>query len=55
MTVPAVTASESMALDDAAALMEKQQIHRPVVVAEDGRTPIGVLSVSDVIHEMAHR
>jgi CBS domain-containing protein len=55
MTAPAVTASESMALDDAASLMEKEQIHRLVVVAEDGRTPIGVLSVSDLVHEMAHR
>jgi CBS domain-containing protein len=55
MTAPPVTARESMALDDAAALMEEKQIHRLVVVDEDGRTPIGVLSVSDLIHEMARR
>lgn len=55
MTAPAVTASAAMPLDDAAALMEEKRIHRLVVVAPDGRTPIGILSVSDLIHEMARR
>jgi acetoin utilization protein AcuB len=55
MTAPAVTVTESTALDEAATLMEEQQIHRLVVVAQDGSTPIGVLSVSDLIHEMARR
>lgn len=55
MTTPAVTASATMTLDDAAALMEERRIHRLVVVAPDGRTPIGILSVSDVIHDMARR
>jgi len=55
MTAPAVTASAAMPLDDAAALMEEKQIHRLVVVAPDGCTPIGILSVSDLIHEMARR
>jgi len=55
MTAPAVTATENMPLDEAAALMEGRQIHRLVVVDADGRTPIGVLSVSDVIHEMTRR
>jgi CBS domain-containing protein len=53
MTMPAVTVTESMTLDEAAALMEKCQIHRLVVVADGGRAPIGVLSVSDLVHEMA--
>jgi len=55
MTAPAVTAREGMPLDEAASLMEKRQIHRLVVVGADGRTPIGVLSVSDLVHEMARR
>jgi len=55
MTAPAVTARESMPLDEAASLMEERQIHRLVVVGADGRTPIGVLSVSDLVHEMARR
>ncbi len=55
MTAPAITASESMPLDEAATLMEERQIHRLVVVAEDGRTPVGVLSVSDLVHEMIRR
>lgn len=55
MTSPAVTAGEAMPLDQAATLMEQRQIHRIVVVADDGRTPVGMLSVSDIIHEMARR
>ncbi len=55
MTAPAVTAREGMPLDEAATLMEERQIHRLVVVGEDGRTLIGVLSVSDLVHEMARR
>ncbi len=55
MSAPAVTASEGMPLEKAAELMEQRQIHRLVVVGEDGRTPIGVLAVSDVVHDMARR
>lgn len=55
MSAPAVTAQEDVSIEDAAALMEQKQIHRLVVVAPDGRTPIGILSVSDLIHEMASR
>jgi IMP dehydrogenase len=55
MSAPVVTASENMPLDDAASLTEERQIHRLVVVAADGRTPVGLLSVSDLVHEMAPR
>lgn len=55
MSAPAVTVSEDMPLDEAASLMEVRRIHRLVVVADDGRTPVGVLSVSDLIHELARR
>lgn len=55
MTAPAVTATEDASIEDAAALMERNQIHRLVVVDADGRTPVGILSVSDLIHQMASR
>jgi CBS domain-containing protein len=55
MSAPAVVATEQTTIDEAAALMEQKQIHRLVVVAPDGRTPVGILSVSDLIHEMASR
>jgi CBS domain-containing protein len=55
MTAPAVTAREDMPIDEAASLMEQRQIHRLVVVADDGQTPVGMLSTSDVVHEMVRR
>jgi CBS domain-containing protein len=55
MTTPAVVATEETTIDEAAALLEQKQIHRLVVVGSDGRTPVGILSVSDLIHEMASR
>ena len=33
--------------------MEEHRIHRLVVTAADGETPIGVLSVSDLVRSMA--
>jgi len=54
MTAPAVTAREDTPLDEAVTLMEERQIHRLVVVAEDG-SPIGILSTSDVVHELVRR
>lgn len=55
MSTPAVTVSEDLPLDEAASLMEVRRIHRLVVVADDGCTPVGMLSVSDLIHELARR
>jgi CBS domain-containing protein len=55
MTRPAVSVDVDAGLDDAAELMERLRIHRLVVVADDGRTPVGVLSVSDLVHSMALR
>ena len=55
MTSPAVTVTETMSLNEAASLMERRQIHRLVVVAADRRTPVGILAVSDIVHEMARR
>ena len=49
MTRPAITVTEDITLETAARLMERQQIHRLVVVGEDGRTPVGVLSLTDFV------
>ncbi len=55
MTGPAVTVTSEVSLDEAARLMERRRIHRLVVVADDDETPIGVLSVSDLVRAMADR
>jgi len=52
MTSPAVTIGPEASLDEAARLMEARHIHRLVVTGTDGRTPIGVLSVSDLVRDM---
>ena len=49
MTSPAITVSESLPLEDAAALMERERIHRLIVVGADGTTPIGVISMTDLV------
>ncbi len=53
MTAPAITISVHASLDDAAELMEQRRVHRLVVVGPDGVTPVGVLSVTDLVHVMA--
>lgn len=54
MTSPAVTVTRSTPLALAARTMERRHIHRLVVVADDDETlPIGVLSVTDLIHAIA--
>jgi CBS domain-containing protein len=55
MTSPAVSVSAGTTVDDAARLMEQQRIHRLVVVGADGERPIGVLSLTDLVHAMAER
>jgi len=55
MTRPAVTVRSSAALVEAAEMMERLRIHRLVVVDASGETPIGVLSVSDLVRSMAER
>lgn len=55
MTRPAVSVTADTTLDQAAAMMERLRIHRLVVVAGDGETAIGVLSVTDLVHSMVER
>jgi CBS domain-containing protein len=49
MSQPAVTISPDMDLTEAAKVLEWRQIHRLVVVDQDGRTPIGILSATDLL------
>lgn len=53
MTTPAITISVRSSLDDAARLMRGSRVHRLVVIDRDGTMPVGVLSVSDLVHLMA--
>ncbi len=54
MTSPAITIHRSSGLDVAARKMERNRIHRLVVVDDEGATiPIGVLSTTDLIHAIA--
>jgi CBS domain-containing protein len=54
MTRPAGTVTADSLIDDAAELMERLRIHRLVVIDVDD-TPIGVLSVTDLVRSMAER
>lgn len=54
MTSPAITVHRSTPLIEAARLMERHEIHRVVVVENgDERSPIGVLSMTDLMHALA--
>lgn len=52
MTKPAKTILASASLDEAARQMTAEHVHRLVVVDED-QTPIGVISASDLVREIA--
>lgn len=52
MTTPAKTISGSAALEEAARRMTEEHVHRLVVV-DTGRRPIGVISESDIVREIA--
>jgi CBS domain-containing protein len=54
MTSPAVTITGSASLEAAALKMEREHVHRLVVVSDDDPTiPIGVISTSDVVRSLA--
>ena len=54
MTSPAITVTRSTPLPLAARTMERRHIHRLVVVGDDDETlPIGILSVTDLVHAIA--
>ena len=52
MTAPAITLTPEANLDEAARLMEHEKIHRVIVVATDGRVPVGVLSLTDLVRSL---
>ncbi|HEY3162772.1 MAG TPA: CBS domain-containing protein [Candidatus Limnocylindrales bacterium] len=53
MSQPAVAVRSDATIAEAAELMERARIHRVVVLAADGEAPIGVLSVTDLVRDMA--
>ena len=55
MTRPAVSVTPDVSVEDAARIMDERRIHRLVVTAADGETPIGMLSVSDLVRAMSER
>ena len=55
MTEPAVSILANASVAEAADLMERLYIHRLVVVDPVEETPIGVLSLTDLVHAMAER
>jgi CBS domain-containing protein len=52
MTTPAKTISGSASLDEAARRMTAEHVHRLVVV-DSRRVPIGIISESDIVREIA--
>jgi CBS domain-containing protein len=55
MSHPALTVRPETPIDEAARLMEDHGVHRLVVVAAGTHRPVGILSVSDLLHSMAAR
>jgi CBS domain-containing protein len=53
MTAPAITVSIDASLDEAAKIMKSRRVHRLVVIGSDAVTPVGLLSVTDIVHVMA--
>ena len=52
MSAPALTIGTDATLEEAAARMEREHVHRLVVVAPDGVTPIGIITTTDIVHAM---
>jgi CBS domain-containing protein len=52
MSSPALTISADADVGEAANRMELERVHRLVVVGPDGRSPVGVLSTTDLVHGM---
>jgi CBS domain-containing protein len=54
MSSPPLTIRQSATLETAAVLMERDHVHRLVVVADDDPTiPVGVISTSDLVRALA--
>jgi acetoin utilization protein AcuB len=55
MSRPVLTVTVDTPVEEAARLMESRHVHRLVVVADDGESPVGVLSATDLVRAMADR
>ncbi len=56
MSFPALTVSEDTFITDAIHRMEEAHVHRLVVVADDGKTPVGMISTTDIVRAIGgHR
>jgi CBS domain-containing protein len=53
MSSPAITIGLDATLEEAARRLELEQVHRLVVVGDDGTTPVGIVSTSDLVRLMA--
>ena len=53
MSQPALTVTLDTPVEQAVHLMESHHVHRLVVVADDGESPIGILSATDLVRSMA--
>jgi CBS domain-containing protein len=53
MSRPAVTIRSDSSVEEAARMMERLRIHHLVVIGSDGESPIGVLTVTDLVRSMA--
>ena len=53
MSHPALTVTLDTPVEQAVRLMESRHVHRLVVVADDGESPIGILSATDLVRSMA--
>ena len=54
MARPAITVTSTTSIGEAAELMERMHIDR-LVVTDDRETPIGLLSITDLVRSMAER
>jgi CBS domain-containing protein len=53
MSTPAVTVGDGVLVEQAARLMEAHRIHRLIVLGDGGRVPVGIVTASDLVREMA--
>lgn len=53
MTQPPLTVHASASVGEAAQLMEAHHVHRLIVVGDDERTPIGIISTTDLVRAIA--
>lgn len=52
MTSPALTIAAEAGIAEAAARMERERVHRLIVVGPDGQTPVGIVSTTNLVHAM---